>query len=324
MRLRTRGGFVGYGDCAPLRGSGTETLSRAKQALRQILGACAGRDWRWFEHQSRRWLAAPAALAAVETAFLDVLAQQAGVPVSLLMNPAGDGVVAVNGSLGPADNGACARADEAVEAGYRVLKLKMGMTPLASELEWIRELQQRLPRGVGLRLDANGAWSFQQAVIVLDALGRRSIDALEEPLSDPDPASLGLLQHRVPWPLALDESLPRMVGRCHAYRLPVRRIVIKVPVYGGIRSALGMAERAYAQDVEVVVTTLADNAVGRLAALHCAAALKHPAVHGLATHDWFREDVGWAPRPRWGALAVPAIPGLGFSPDPALRFYTVS
>lgn len=323
VRIRTASGRVGYGECAPLPDMGTESLAQARRILPRVLRACVGRDGRWFEKASARWEQAPATLCAVETAFLDLRAQTMGLPLALCLNPDADGVVGVNGALGGVDPGLRARADVAMAAGFRVLKLKVGVAPVGQELAAISSLCEGLPRGMRLRLDANGAWSTAQALEILQSLRHLCLDAVEEPLRHPDPQSVHWLQTGLPWPVALDESLSTRDWRLPDGHFPCRRIVIKAPLLGGLENSLALAEEAYGDGVEVVVTTLLDAAVGRLAALHLAAALGRPAVHGLATGEVLGEDVGLAPRPVCGAMAVPDVPGLGFGPSPGLSFRPV-
>jgi len=69
---------------------------------------------------------------------------------------------------------------------------------------------------------------------------------------------------------------------------PVRRVVLKPMVLGGLVSALALARRAREVGVECVVTTTVDSAVGVTAALHLAAAVANDLAHGLATSSGWR------------------------------------
>ncbi len=76
-------------------------------------------------------------------------------------------------------------------------------------------------------LDANGAWDIATAQRMLDGLAELPIQALEEPLRQPDVAQFAALQQRVHFPLAQDESLHIPVAQ-----FP-RRIVLKPVALAG-------------------------------------------------------------------------------------------
>jgi len=96
---------------------------------------------------------------------------------------------------------------------------------------------------------------------------------------------------------------------------PVRRVVLKPMVQGGLVPALALARRAREAGVECVVTTTVDSAVGVTAALHLAAAVANDLAHGLATSAWLESDVGNPPQPTGGVLRLADRPGLGCVPS---------
>ncbi|MDP2155360.1 MAG: enolase C-terminal domain-like protein, partial [Sulfuricella sp.] len=122
------------------------------------------------------------------------------------------------------------------------------------------------------------------------------------------------LQAKVSFPLAADESLRIMGADAVFNQPPVRRVVLKPMVLGGLVSALALARRAREADVECVVTTTVDSAVGVTAALHLAAAVANDLAHGLATSAWLLRDVGKAPLVAGGVLRLGGDPGLGCCP----------
>ena len=93
-------------------------------------------------------------------------------------------------------------------------------------------------------------------------------------------------------------------------------IILVAGLLGGLAASWAIAARARAAGVDVVVGTALDAAVGRMGALHLAAALPGlTRACGLATSEMLAEDVGVAPRPEHGLLAVPDTPGLGIAVD---------
>lgn len=206
--------------------------------------------------------------------------------------------------------------NQALTEGFRVLKIKVGVAPIDRELAAIQRLCARLPIGARLRLDANRAWSLTTARKLLDDLlpVANLIESLEEPCADATDAQLRALQARTPIALAFDESLPMRGWPLDPERLPLRRLVLKPAVIGGLRPTLALARRAQAVGLEVVITSLIESAAGLWSSAQLAAATGSPLAHGLATSDWLAVDLGAAPVIKVGRMRLPDRPGSGFLP----------
>ena len=316
-------GIAGYGDCAPLPEAGTETAARAqtqlhawrRQAARLTPDALLAR-------LTAAWPSAtPCADGAVETALLDRRARAAGVPLWRELTDTAAARIPVNAALGALDETSVARLAAGRAAGYRVFKFKLGLTPPALALRHLATLLEALAADERLRCDVNGAWDEPAARAFLDGLltlDPARIELIEEPLRAPDDAALARLQARTPVPLALDETLAHRPRPLDPGALPVRCLVLKPAVLGGLRPTWALACAARAAGRQVVVTSLVESAAGLWATTQVAAAIvaATPAAqvlaHGLATADWLAHDLGPAPPPQNGALVLPACPGSGF------------
>lgn len=319
LRIESEDGGHGYGDCAPLPAAGTESAAQAHAALDGYAHWLPGQTVaEALQTLALRGDAAPAAHCAVECALLDLAAQAAGVTLAHFLHGAPcTASVAVNAALGALAGGGDDTVHRACADGFAVLKLKVGGAPVDAEIAHLQRLAALLPAPVSLRLDANRAWSENDAARFLAACAGLPVEQLEEPLADPQPAALARLQAACAFPLALDESGPQGAGEtADAFFAapPVRRLVLKPPRLGGLRPALALAHRASAAGIDCVVTSSLDSSCGILAAAHLAAALGNTLAHGLATAGWLAEDTGPAPRVQAGRLTLPDEPGLGFSP----------
>lgn len=281
LRLQTADGLTGWGDCAPLPEFG--------------IGEAA------------------ATAFAEETAHLDLIAQQAGLPLhAWLSGEPPVSSLAVNCGFWLFFGADRSTLEKAVTAGYSVIKFKVGVRPVAEEIANLHRLAADLPPGLSLRLDANRAWGFDDAQDFLAACAGLPIDGLEEPLAEPNADFLQNLQATVAFPLAIDESVHLL--DTHFFRHPpVRRLVIK-PARHGLLASVELALRARASGLEVIVTSSLESACGLLACAHLAAAVAPDAVHGLATAEWLAADTGPAPVIISSRLQLPTAPGLGFRP----------
>lgn len=282
-RLQTSDGLTGWGDSAPLAEFGISTSA--------------------------------ADAFAEETAHLDLIAQQAGLPLhQWLSGDAPVGSLAVNGNLGSLSDTTPAVLQAAADQGYAVIKLKVGIAQLNDEIAHLRQLAQHAPAGMSWRLDANRAWSFTDAQAFIARCSQLSIEGLEEPLAAPDCAALARLQAAATFPIALDESTELIDA--HFFRHPpLRRLVIKPAKQGGLLASVELALRARASGLEVIVTSSLESACGLAACAQLAAAVAPDNVHGLATAEWFSADTGAVPRIARGRMPLSTTAGLGFVPN---------
>lgn len=275
-------GTVGWGDCAVLP-------SATEPGVAQM-----------------RW--------AIETALIDLEARRRSLPLATLLG-ARTRAVPVNAALGPLDESCAGRAAAAAAQGFAIAKIKVGIAPVEEELARLRELIGTLRGTLRLRLDANRAWPETDAHRFLTAVADLPIDGVEEPLAAPTCATLAALQAALPFPVAVDESLPALGFAALVSSRAVRRLVIKPARLGGVLPTLTLARRAQAAGIEVVLTSVVDSAIGVAAAAHLAAAIAPGIAHGLATSSWLAGDVATPLPIENGSLVLPELPGLGIEPQ---------
>lgn len=318
LRLEDDCGHIGYGDCTPLPNHGTETEEDALTVLETVLRQLKGRSASGLLEAPPVAKTTPAVRCALETALLDLMAQQGNMPLHRWLNPESNPTVKVNAAIGALDESSLQRAAAAIEQGYSVIKLKVGIAEPRHELGLLARLCADLPRSIWIRLDANRAWDLATARTFINGIQGLPIEALEEPLAKSDIGALTQLQGETDIALALDETLTEPdvddLTRLH----PLRRIVLKPMVLGGPLPALLLGQRAQELGMEAVVTSTIDSAAGVWAATQLAAALdvEGRLWHGLGTGDWLQHDLGRGPDIRNGAISIPQSPGLGFSPYP--------
>jgi o-succinylbenzoate synthase len=333
VRVVDDAGQVGRGEATPLPAFGTETLEACQRALEEagsaLGGAKAPANVEEVTALLSAWGGGTRACAArhgVELGLLDLLAQTRGVPVARLLCEAPRPWVRVNALLTGASPRALAdEARAAAEAGFRVVKMKVGASASRDELERVRAVRGAVGEGVEIRLDANGAWTKEGALAALSALGELRPELCEQPVPAADVEALRDLRWRVPVRLAADEAVadpaahPLLLGE-GAEEPAVDALVLKPMVLGGLLPALALAHRAHARDVDAYVTSALDGPVARLGALHLAASLpSHTYASGLAIGALL--DPGGASEPEalrveGGKLKLPGSPGLGMEPLP--------
>jgi L-alanine-DL-glutamate epimerase-like enolase superfamily enzyme len=315
IRLEHMDGHVGYGEAAPLRRYDAATVDDVQVALedcREVLARGEELEREALLAECARLAVIPQAVAALDLALWDLEGRRRGEPVWRLLGGRGTGGVAVNHSIAAPDRARA--ADEALgaaRAGFRTLKLKVALGDDAGRLAAVRAAAG--PE-VAIRLDANGAWTVDEAAAALRALEPAGLELCEEPVSGVNP--MAELSARTQLTLAIDETTvaPGALERrvCDAACLKLGRS-------GGITGLLEAARTARTAGYEIYLASTLDGPLGIAAALHAAAVIAPDRASGLATLELFadRED----PLPaRDGTLALPAGPGLG---DGLLGWYGI-
>ncbi len=260
---------------------------------------------------------------AVDVALVDLEAKARGVPAAHLLATAPASSVTVNAVIGggpPQEVAGFGR--EAVRAGYRVVKLKVGVGTVDEDIARVTALRDACPETV-IRLDANGAWDVEEALTAIAAFQTLGVELLEQPVPAADVEGLAHIREAAPLRVAADEALIDPATREQVLeRKAADLLVLKPMVLGGIRPALALAERAAQAGIGAFVTTTFDSTVGTAASLHLAAALPTDAAHGLATGDHLAADVVSDPLvAASGWLAMRLAAGIGFDvDDDVLRF----
>jgi L-alanine-DL-glutamate epimerase-like enolase superfamily enzyme len=310
LRLEDTEGHVGWGEGAPLPGYDGVTVADVLQALEDCRRPIARAGWLERDEllaECAQLTVVPHAMAALDLALWDLDGRRAGVPVWQLLDARAPEPVAVNYTVAAADRAGAAReAGQARANGFRCLKLKVGTGDDAGRVAAVRATAGP---GMALRLDANGAWTVDEARAALRVLAPAGVELCEEPvhgaaqvaeladaLGDAGPA------------LAIDETTaePGALER----RL-CRAACLKLGRCGGITGLLAAARRARRAGYEIYLASAYDGPLGIAAALHVATALGPDRPSGLATLGLYERPAEAIAAPVQGTMTVPEGTGLG-------------
>lgn len=100
------------------------------------------------------------------------------------------------------------RIIEKLNAGFHCVKLKIGAIDFEEELDLLRYIRKQFSKEfVELRVDANGAFTPQEAPRKLEELSRYDIHSIEQPIRQGQWKEMAFLCRNTPIPIALDEEL---------------------------------------------------------------------------------------------------------------------
>ena len=294
MEMASDGGTVGWGEASPLPGFSRENLDDAAEQLRGLATALVGRRVTAETLESEGSLAreldllAPSVRFGLELALWNLYAAYQGKSLPKLMTPYPKMTVSVNALISGPPERALEEARRMRAAGYEAVKLKVGGRVVEEDVELVRALCKVLGDDVSVRLDANRAWSFEEASIFASGTADLRFEYVEEPLADPSRLSSLVRDYGVP--VALDESLagmPPLALQDHEY---ARAVVLKPTLLGGISATLRLANRARELGITPVISSAYETGVGTLALIALAAGVGE-APAGLDTYRRLAQDV---------------------------------
>jgi O-succinylbenzoate synthase len=306
IRLTADDGSVGWGEAAPLPGFSPEGLEGTVEQLRATVPELVGREMPrnlalpYSSPLSEQVHLPPSARFGLEVAILNLRAASRRETLPDLLTDRPAKTIYTNGLLSGSVEKVLTEASSMEEAGYRAVKLKVGRRKVYEDAELVRRVGEILGGGVSLRLDANRAWGFGEALEFARGISGVRVEYVEEPLAEP--WRMAELAREWGLPVALDESLigmgPEDLG-LHPY---VEAVVLKPTLLGGVSRAWDLAERATGVGVAAVLSSSYEGGVGMGALVGLAAAVGEVPV-GLDTYRALAGDVINPPLP----LPAPAV-----------------
>jgi L-alanine-DL-glutamate epimerase-like enolase superfamily enzyme len=319
--VRIRGeGLEGLGETASLSLRGGPGIRRIASEIERVCwpalrdgGLDPERMWSALARCRARGAGAEA-VAAVDIALHDLAAKAAGVPVWRFLGAEAGAPVKCNATL-PGANPATLRglAERWLAEGFDTFKLKAGLPGDVAQVATVRALVGPNAR---IRVDANGAWTVDEAVERLAAIAAHDLELAEQPVNGLE--EMAAVRRRTGVRLSADEDIVTTRDARRAFDLRSCELAnVKLAKVGGIAATLEVSEL-----IPTYMSSSLEGPVGIAAAAHTVQALPlrrtagEPA-HGLGTERLFSETVGTG-LARDGDTLVPGDdPGLGVELDDA-------
>lgn len=304
--LSNAAGDSGWGEVAPLPRQGGrglpglhhETLAEALQQLISRRSQLIKTDFPDGRPPlallSGQWLQEEALLPSVrfglELAALNLLAAAQHMPAAGLLAPNAQLTVSINALLTGRDDHPHEQAAEMAASGFSAVKLKIGRVSVEEDIARVRAVRRALPAAVALRLDANRAWSLDEALAFARGVRGCEFEYIEEPLRAPEDISKFVAGSGIP--VALDESLTDTGWEDWLPATGLAALILKPAVLGGISAVWRLAARSSLAGAKKVVSSTFHSGVGLLGEAHLAAALNRGDVPaGLGTYQWLEHDL---------------------------------
>ena len=190
------------------------------------------------------------------------------------------------------------RMEEKLEKGFRCVKLKIGAIDFDQELDLVKRIRNRFSfHEVELRLDANGAFPYEEALYKLELLSQYAIHSIEQPIKAQQWALMAELCRESPLPIALDEELigvndPEMKHHMLNIIKP-RYIILKPSLHGGMQGCREWIKTARDMGIGSWITSALESNIGLNAIAQFAADVYGDHItmpQGLGTGQLFTDN----------------------------------
>lgn len=191
------------------------------------------------------------------------------------------------------------RMEEKLEKGFRCVKLKIGAIDFDQELDLVKRIRDRFSfHEVELRLDANGAFPYEEALYKLELLSQYAIHSIEQPIKAQQWALMAELCRESPLPIALDEELigvndPEMKHHMLNIIKP-RYIILKPSLHGGMQGCREWIKTARDMGIGSWITSALESNLGLNAIAQFAADVYGDHItmpQGLGTGQLFTDNI---------------------------------
>jgi o-succinylbenzoate synthase len=286
---------MGVGECAPLPDLSCDAMS--DEAYGKILRERCETVRRTGEIPYDDLRDYPSMLFGIETAWLSLKNGDRLFDTKFSRGEAG---IPINGLvwMGNYDE-MLQRMEDKLDKGFRCVKLKIGAIGFEQELDLVKRIRERFSfHEVELRLDANGAFKYEEALYKLELLSQYAIHSIEQPIKAGQWAYMAELCRESPLPIALDEELigvndPEMKHHMLNIIKP-RYIILKPSLHGGMMGCREWIAAAKEQGIGSWITSALESNIGLNAVAQFASDVYGDHIRmpqGLGTGQLFTDNI---------------------------------
>jgi o-succinylbenzoate synthase len=157
--------------------------------------------------------------------------------------------------------------EEKLAEGYRCIKLKIGAINFDKELQLLCFIRQYFtPEQVEIRVDANGAFDSDLALIKLNQLAEYKLHSIEQPIKKNNTDRMAELCKITPFPIALDEELIGVFTLAEKEKLVLKikpqYLILKPSFIGGFRGTQEWISLAEKNNIGWWITSALESNIG--------------------------------------------------------------
>jgi len=186
--------------------------------------------------------------------------------------------------------------EEKLKNGFSCIKMKIGAIDFDIEIALLKSIRERYSKeAIELRVDANGAFSPQEALSKLDILSKLDLHSIEQPIKQGQVEEMKKLCSNTPLPIALDEELIGVTNVTNKQELLLtiqpQYIILKPSLVGGFAGSSEWISIAEKNNIGWWVTSALESNIGLNAIAQWTATLHNDMPQGLGTGSLFTNNI---------------------------------
>jgi len=181
-----------------------------------------------------------------------------------------------------------AQIKEKLAAGFSCIKMKIGAIDFDTELQLLTSIRKEFSVDkIELRVDANGAFTPENALEKLQRLSELDLHSIEQPIKQGQFEQMAILCGKTPLPIALDEELIGVYSVTKKQELlqiiQPQYIILKPSLVGGFKGSKEWIDIAEKDNIAWWVTSALESNVGLNAISQWTHTLNNKMPQGLGT-----------------------------------------
>ncbi|WP_299392748.1 o-succinylbenzoate synthase [uncultured Gelidibacter sp.] len=237
----------------------------------------------------------PSIQFGLEMAFLDL---EAEAPFELFPSKftKGEAAIPINGLIWMGTEGFMKeQITSKIDAGFNCIKLKIGAIDFQTELDLLKSIRTHFSaKDIELRVDANGAFTPEDALEKLKRLSDYDLHSIEQPIKQGQVEEMAKLCDITPLDIALDEELIGVFDVTDKQDLlqtiKPQYIILKPTLVGGIKGSNEWIEAANANNIGNWITSALESNIGLNAIAQWTYTLQNAMPQGLGTGSLFTNN----------------------------------
>ena len=290
---------IGWGEAAPLVKLSVDDREDFEDILRKTLSEMSQADFVHDEIEALNQLGVmipfelPSIRFAMETAILDL---RNGGQKKILGNVffEGEKAISINGLIWMGEKEfMLSQIKEKLSDGFDCIKMKIGAIDFQQELDLLSYIRDRFSKDqITLRVDANGAFSPDDALHKLQQLARYDLHSIEQPIAAGNWEAMKELCEVTPLPIALDEELIGVRNKAGLLdRIQPQHIILKPTLVGGILETKEWIALAEERNIGWWMTSALESNIGLNAIAQLADSLNATIPQGLGTGKLYENNL---------------------------------
>ncbi|MCL6295224.1 o-succinylbenzoate synthase [Jejuia spongiicola] len=182
-----------------------------------------------------------------------------------------------------------------ISSGFNCIKMKIGAIDFQTEINLIRSIRKEFSsKDIELRVDANGAFSKNEALEKLKVLSEFDLHSIEQPIKQGQIEDMAKLCEVTPLPIALDEELIGVFTVTKKQELlqtiNPQYIILKPSLIGGFKGSDDWISMAENQNIGWWITSALESNVGLNAITQYTYSKQSDLPQGLGTGALFTNN----------------------------------